>query len=203
MHSASDITSKQPYRLEICGGIASGKTTLAHILDSNGLPAVYERYWENPFLGEFYTTSEQTCAFETEVVFTLQHYYGIRNSVLSCFDYSIVQDLAYADVNLPADQRRIYHTLYQSLLKRIRYPAYLIYLKCDAGTAQQRLLQRGRKSEANLSQSYLQRIISALENQVFKQPNVLVLDSQKLNFLTQEQMVLNVVKEYFPYHHWS
>ena len=37
-------------RIEICGGIASGKTSLANILEKNGFGlGVYEEFSKNPF----------------------------------------------------------------------------------------------------------------------------------------------------------
>ena len=60
-------------RIEICGGIASGKTTLASILKQLDYNVVFERFMDNPFLNEFYTSNGSDNTFETEMVFLLLH----------------------------------------------------------------------------------------------------------------------------------
>lgn len=65
-------------RIEICGGIASGKTTLAKLLEENGIgKAIYENFEKNPFWEAFYKNPSKY-AFETEIAFTLQHYHEIK-----------------------------------------------------------------------------------------------------------------------------
>ena len=46
-------------RIEICGGIASGKTTFAVLLNSLGYDPVYENFQSNPFWEAFYTVPEK------------------------------------------------------------------------------------------------------------------------------------------------
>ena len=90
-------------RIEICGGIASGKTTLCHLLTKRGLYSKFEDFKKNPFWALFYQ-NPNLHAFETEVTFLLQHYSQIKTSIpalsMVAFDYSLLQDQAYARVNL-------------------------------------------------------------------------------------------------------
>jgi deoxyadenosine/deoxycytidine kinase len=57
-------------RIEIAGGIASGKTTLARLLRKVGLQAIHEQFRKNPFFTAFYEDPGYT-AFETEITFLL------------------------------------------------------------------------------------------------------------------------------------
>lgn len=157
-------------RIEVCGIMASGKTTLVRLFEKNGFGAFYERYWENPFVNAFYLDKSEECVFETEMVFTLLHYNGIRNNRAVCYDYSLLQDF--------------------------QMPKYLIYLKCDVETAMIRLKKRGRNMEQEIPVEYLQKIKEKLEEKVLEHPNLLIIDSEKVNFLAEEEAVMKIVKKY-------
>lgn len=139
-------------RIEVCGIMASGKTTLVRLFEKNGFGAFYERYWENPFVNAFYLDKSEECVFETEMVFTL--------------------------------------------LQDFQMPKYLIYLKCDVETAMIRLKKRGRNMEQEIPVEYLQKIKEKLEEKVLEHPNLLIIDSEKVNFLAEEEAVMKIVKKY-------
>jgi deoxyadenosine/deoxycytidine kinase len=48
-------SSNRASRIEICGGIASGKTTLAVLMQRSGYSAVFENFTLNPFIENFYS----------------------------------------------------------------------------------------------------------------------------------------------------
>ena len=97
-------------RIEICGAIASGKSTLARLLDLNGYTAIYERFEDNPFLKQFYQEAGQDTSFETEMVFVLLHYSQIKQMQtkdLIVSDYSMLQDYCYALQNLNESEKSV------------------------------------------------------------------------------------------------
>ena len=149
-------------RIEVCGIMASGKTTLVRLFEKNGFGAFY---WENPFVNAFYLDKSEECVFETEMVFTLLHYNGIRNNRAVCYDYSLLQDLSYSEINLTGNHAAIYKEFYDSLMNEIQMPKYLIYLKCDVETAMIRLKKRGRNMEQEIPVEYLQKIKEKLEEE--------------------------------------
>ena len=154
-------------RIEICGGIASGKTTLARILEQEGFCAVYERYQDNPFLGEFYKNKDADCSFETEMVFTLLHYKMIRTMSEKkrlVSDYSLLQDLAYGRNNLKKEEFAVFYQMYQYLVRQIAPPQMIIYLKCRAEALVGRIAERAREMEQTVDIGYLSESILALEN---------------------------------------
>ena len=183
-------------RIEVCGIMTSGKTTLVRLFEKNGFGAFYERYWENPFVNAFYLDKSEECVFETEMVFTLLHYNGIRNNRAVCYDYSLLQDLSYSEINLTGNHAAIYKEFYDSLMNEIQMPKYLIYLKCDVETAMIRLKKRGRHMEQEIPVEYLQKIKEKLEEKVLEHPNLLIIDSEKVNFLAEEEAVMKIVKKY-------
>src|SRR3990167_5882637 len=101
-------------RLEICGGIASGKTTLLNLLKTNGYKnIIHENFQINPFWEPFYSNPGKYI-FETEITFTLQHYHQIKEIVaneLIITDYSFVLDLAYAKIELNGNKFLIFEQI--------------------------------------------------------------------------------------------
>src|SRR3954447_11075813 len=98
-----NLLSTTSTRVEICGGIASGKTTLANLLGSSERMVVREDFSSNPFWRAFYDDPNNT-AFETEITFLLQHYHQIKVATnleksFAC-DFSLLLDYAYAHVTL-------------------------------------------------------------------------------------------------------
>ena len=122
-------------RIEICGGIASGKTTLAKLLSETGVESVLEDFSKNPFWELFYLNPGKYI-FETEVTFTLQHYHEIKNaqekySRFIC-DFSSIIDLAYAKIGLEGNKLNIFESIYEEVISDIGQPYLIIYLRCSS-----------------------------------------------------------------------
>lgn len=177
-------------RIEICGGIASGKTTLARIMEKEGFCAVYERYQDNPFLGEFYKNKGVDCSFETEMVFTLLHYKMLRamseNKQLVS-DYSLLQDLAYGKANLKKEEFAVFYQMYQYLMQQIALPRMIIYLKCRTKVLAERIADRAREMEQMVDIDYLSESILALEACLEGASRVLVIESDRVDFINKDR----------------
>ena len=180
----------QQGRIEICGGIASGKTTLARIMEKEGFCAVYERYQNNPFLGEFYKNKGVDCSFETEMVFTLLHYKMLRamseNKQLVS-DYSLLQDLAYGKANLKKEEFAVFYQMYQYLMQQIALPQMIIYLKCRTNVLAERIADRAREMEQMVDIDYLSESILALEACLEGASRVLVIESDRVDFINKDR----------------
>lgn len=89
-------------RIEICGGIATGKTSLAGRLMQHGsFRLVWEKYREVPFWEKFYAAPAKF-ALEKNISFLLFHSDAIREAMKSdsrdiVCDFAMFQDLAYAE----------------------------------------------------------------------------------------------------------
>ena len=180
----------QQGRIEICGGIASGKTTLARIMEKEGFCAVYERYQNNPFLGEFYKNKGVDCSFETEMVFTLLHYKMLRamseNKQLVS-DYSLLQDLTYGKANLKKEEFAVFYQMYQYLMQQIALPRMIIYLKCRTKVLAERIADRAREMEQMVDIDYLSESILALEACLEGASRVLVIESDRVDFINKDR----------------
>lgn len=194
---AQEITS----RIEICGGIASGKTTLANLLGISNINPILESFQTNPFWRAFYADPVGT-AFETEITFLLQHYHQIKiarksgNTIAS--DFSIYLDLAYAYVTLPQDKREIFLSVYQEVEKELGAPSLLIHLKCNPEVELQRIWERGREVENSITVEYLQQINTQLENILVEKAHpgkLLVINSGLLDFAHDEDVQQSILDQ--------
>lgn len=176
-------------RIEICGSIAAGKTTLCQTLARQGFSSYFEQFQANPFWRDFYDDPIHF-AFETELAFLLQHYHTIKKNISSsksAFDFSLLQDLAYADINLPEKLKAIFKMVLDELLKEIGLPHLLIQLTCPPQIALQRIHQRKRDVESSITIEYLEALNSALDQRVASFSStlpVLQIDSTAVDFRT-------------------
>ena len=175
-------------RIEICGSIAAGKTTLTKALASCGLTSVKEKFDRNPFIESFYTDPARF-SFETEITFLLQHYHSIKiaeDSRLLVCDYSLTLDKAYADVTLPDSRREIFFNIAEELEQEIGVPDKIIYLNCPEEILLERIAHRNRSFEAGIQINYLQALSAAIEirmKEAAEKSEVLKINSHELNFV--------------------
>lgn len=179
-------------RIEVCGGIASGKTTLTQLLGQLDISPVLENFRANPFWKSFYADPVGT-AFETEISFLLQHYHEIkaatkRNHTFAC-DFSLMLDLAYAHVTLSGGKRNAFLTVWGEIREDLQTPSLLIYLVCEPHVELDRIRGRGREVEKPITIGYLGALNEALAevmNTEAKSYTVVVIDSTAVNFADDE-----------------
>lgn len=174
--------------VEICGGIATGKTTFAYLLRNIGFHPVLERFEDNPFFEMFYQ-EPQMVAFETEVTFALQHFSSIKRqkslTKIICSDFSPFLDLAYARVTLCDTHLDVFETVMRQIRMEIGPPDLLIRLICPSRIAHQRICRRGRPAELGIEIEYLDKIEASLSRVLaedHQEGKTVVIDSSKLNF---------------------
>jgi deoxyguanosine kinase len=178
--------------IEICGGIASGKTTSAQLVQEVGIPPILENFQANPFWKAFYADPIGT-AFETEISFLLQHYHEIKTaakhtSVFAC-DFSLLLDLAYAQVTLDEKKRAAFTAVYREIRRELKQPYLVIHLVCHPEIELERIQRRGREVEQSITIDYLAAINQALAEVIrteAKSWNVLTVDSAALDFANNE-----------------
>lgn len=186
-------------RVEICGGIASGKTTFATLLKHVSIEPILENFQTNPFWEAFYH-DPTAHAFETEVSFLLQHYHQIKTACaeeknFAC-DFSLFLDLAYANVTLQDSQLKTFLAVHGEVSREVGPPVLLVYLQCGAATELERIRSRGRAVEKTITLEYLARLNDAVALQVanvHKRIRVLTIDSEHRNFVddqkTQQELI--------------
>ena len=187
-------------RIEICGGIASGKTTLAHLLSRLHISPVLENFQANPFWKSFYADPVGT-AFETEISFLLQHYHEIkaatkRNHAFTC-DFSLMLDLAYAYVTLSERKRNAFLTVWGEIQEDLQAPRLLIHLVCEPDVELDRIRGRAREVEKSITIGYLEALNEALAeviNTEAKSCRVIVINSNAVNFADDEAAKKSVLE---------
>ena len=180
-------------RVEICGGIASGKTTLAKLLQIENLTSVFEDFGKNPFYRAFYHDPVGT-AFETELTFLLQHYHqektAARHMKSFCADFSLILDDAYACVTLPPDKLRLFRSVHKQVEAELPSRALLVHLRCPPEVEMKRIRRRRRVAERTITLAYLAKINEALDartKSISRGENVLIIDSNSLDFARESR----------------
>lgn len=174
-------------RVEICGNIASGKTTLCQGLAKKEFQPLYEEFQKNPFFEDFYI-DPAAYSFETEVTFLLQHYHSIKKQKASpqlATDYSFLLDMAYADVNLSGSRLNIFFEILQELQLELGLPSRIIHLICPDEVLLKRIIKRSRDAETTITIDYLNslsRAISLRVKQFSTQIPTLTIDSNAIDF---------------------
>lgn len=145
-------------RIEICGAIASGKTTLANAFSKFGQKTELEDFSKISMLDDFYSNT-LAVSFETEISFTLQHYYQIKKALQTgkfvVCDFSSVNDYAFALAILNETEMEIYNQVFAYIIKRIGKPQKLIRLYASADELILRIKDRGRENEQGIDKSSL------------------------------------------------
>ena len=176
-------------RLEIAGCIASGKTTLARILENPSLEGIFENHRINPFWKSFYT-DPSTCAFETEITFLLQHYHfaklaAARTDGVLLLDHSFELDMAYAELGLEGARKEIFTSIYREIRNEIGLPRALVFVTCSAEEALRRIRFRGRPFEGNVTVEFLAGLQRELERRIATIADsvpVVTIDSETTDF---------------------
>lgn len=193
-------------KIEICGGIASGKTTLATLLEKNRLLVIFEDFQANPFWKQFYS-DPQRFAFETEITFLLQHYNQIKvadeaDEPFAC-DFSYLLDRAYAEVTLDDDQRQAFYAVYDEARKHTGPADLIVHLRCGVAEELARIRRRGRGVEAGIKKDYLAALNEAVARRVAaaKPESVVIeIDSEKNDFandpVTQQAVVEEILSAF-------
>lgn len=175
-------------RIEICGGIASGKTTLTSMMQKylKNSVAVHEDITSSCFLDDFYK-NPQYYAFETEIAFLLQHLHqikAVRNDVCNIIcDYSLEQDFAYASSNLSDNAFHSFAHVYHESINQIKAADIIIFLECPADVMLNRITARGNRSEQEIDANYLAQTVKCLKSHLQNVSSfVLYVDSRKYDF---------------------
>lgn len=182
-------------RIEICGAIASGKTTLTKAFSSITNNLVFEDFSKVSFLDEFYKNPSQY-AFETEIAFTLQHYFQLKqasfNHELCVADFSLVGDYAFAHANMNEQEFNIYKQIFNLIIDKIGKPQKLIFLKSSSQILSKRILDRGRENEQAIDEDYMNKIDASLNQAI----QAVYINVPVVNINTEEILFSNYSKDF-------
>lgn len=191
------------------GNIGAGKTTLAHLLSKHyNARLILEEFADNPFLPKFYENPQQF-AFPLELFFMAERYKQLKELLhtqdlfnsITISDYLFTKCLLFAKVNLPADEFRLYQSLFDIIHQQLVQPELLIYLHAPVSRLQQNIRKRNRSYEQQIADSYLFNIQETY-TQYIKQHNIktLFVDASNADFLGNKDHLQTIIdaldKEY-------
>jgi deoxyguanosine kinase len=182
--------------IAIEGNIGAGKTTLAHLLSKRlNARLILEQFADNPFLPQFYENPQQY-AFPLEVFFMAERYKQLKELIhtkdlfqnVTVSDYLFTKCLLFAKVNLPEEEFRLYHKLYDIIRQPLIQPDLLIYLHVPVQKLQKNIRKRNRSYELAIPDDYLFRIQETYTHYI-RQHNLktLFVDASNADFLDNEK----------------
>ena len=158
-------------RVEFCGGIGVGKSTIARYLASQlGFQLIEESYDTVPF----WSLHQQFSGFEfpKNIGFLIVHLEKILSTLdgeevgkIVC-DFSFTQILAYAEISGSVNEKRAFREIHQMLTARIGEPWLTVHLTCPIETQIERIKRRVRIGETVPGSAFLKRLNGQIEDEL-------------------------------------
>ncbi|UCD50202.1 MAG: 2-amino-4-hydroxy-6-hydroxymethyldihydropteridine diphosphokinase [Phycisphaerales bacterium] len=149
-----------PQLVSIAGLIGVGKTTLMNRL-ATALDAetVVEPYASNPFLPRVYA-GQRELALDSQLYFLVHRGEQLNARTLpvddvTLADYVFEKELIYARRLLEPDQLALYERIYEPFAQRVARPVAVIYLQDEPGRCLERIHQRNRPYEQEITLEFL------------------------------------------------
>ncbi|WP_297336062.1 deoxynucleoside kinase [Algoriphagus sp.] len=185
--------------LAVSGNIGSGKTTLTEKLAKHyGWKAEFEAVDNNPYLPDFYEDMKRW-AFHLQVYFLNSRYNQIRKiqdeNQNTIQDRTIYEDAYIFAANLYKSKLLTerdywnYRSLFDSMIRHVKAPDLLIYLKADIPKLVGQIEKRGRSYETTMRIDYLKNLNQHYEDWIagYKEGKLLIVDVNELDFVERSE----------------
>lgn len=154
--------------IAIEGPIGVGKTALARRLaDSLSADLVLEEVEENPFLERFYRDG-RSAALPAQMFFLFARARQIEDlrqsdlfSNVRISDYLFTRDRLFAELNLDAEELKLYDQIADNLAVDAPVPDLVIYLQAPVDALLQRLMRRNSSFDRYVDRAYLEKLTDA------------------------------------------
>ena len=161
-------TTGLPRYIAVEGPMAVGKTTFTkRLAETFNYETLLETSETNPFLERFYLNRRQA-ALPTQLFFLFERARQIQElrqadmfQPVRVADFIIEKDRLFAEINLDADELKLYENIYAHLTLDAPTPDLVIYLQEPADLLLERVQHRGIKAEQNIEMEYLCQLIDA------------------------------------------
>lgn len=190
----------------ISGIIGAGKTTLATELSKiMNLPVYFEPVIDNVYLHDFYTDMKKY-AFPLQIYLLnkrfSQHQQIIWNKEGGIQDRTIYEDMIFAKI-LHTDgfiDQRDYDTyidLFSNMSNFMKKNTLIVHLDVTPEEAMERIKERARGCEVNISLDYLKKLYQGYEDFLSEISHIIPVIRVKYDkFHTPEEMALSIKDEY-------
>jgi deoxyadenosine/deoxycytidine kinase len=189
--------------LAVEGNIGVGKTSLAKLLARFlGGRLIEEKIEDNPFLDRFYEDMGAH-AFQTQLVFLLNRYkqqlaLAQRELFddLTFIDYIFARDKIFANVNLTDDELALYNRVASELEEKLVRADLVVYLQASSDILFERIQNRGKSYERNVSRDYLGALNNAFNHFFFNysETPLLVVNTDAMDFVGDESHFEDLVQ---------
>lgn len=185
--------------IAIAGNMGTGKSSLVEFLSRTySAQPFYEPNEENPYLPDFYKDMKRW-SFHSQLYF-LSNKFRLHQELDRAPGVVVLDRTIYEDAEIFAtalkEMRKFdprdwdtYWDFYKIILRAIRPPDLMIYLRCSMRTLRRRIRLRGRQMEQDIPLRYIKRLDRLYENWIsnYKLSEVLVLETDNLDYV--EDMV--------------
>jgi deoxyadenosine/deoxycytidine kinase len=191
----------------LAGNIGAGKSSLVERLsDRLGWQPFFEPEAENPYLADFYRDMK-TWAFHSQIFFLTHRLRAHRQLVdhpsSAIQDRSVYEDAEVFACNLYKQSLigerdyRTYRELYEVLVEFLPPPDLVVYLRASTQTLLERIRQRGRSYERQISAEYLDQLNTLYEAWIgsFSLCPVLTLPADQLDYVANPRHLDLVVQK--------
>ncbi len=154
--------------IAIEGPIGVGKTALAkRLAESLAADLVLEAFEENPFLERFYRDG-RSAALPAQMFFLFARARQIEDlrqsdmfATTRISDYLFTRDRLFAELNLDAEELKLYDQIVDNLNVEPPVPDLVIYLQASVDALMQRLARRNANYDRFVDRGYLERLTDA------------------------------------------
>ena len=161
-------SAKSSRYIAVEGPIGVGKTALAKRLAENlSADLVLEEVEENPFLERFYRDG-RSAALPAQMFFLFARARQIENlrqsdlfSSVRISDYLFTRDRLFAELNLDAEELKLYDQIADNLAVDAPVPDLVIYLQASVDALMQRLVRRNSSYDRYVDRAYLENLTDA------------------------------------------
>jgi deoxyadenosine/deoxycytidine kinase len=197
--------------IAIAGNIGAGKSTLTGILaERYALTPVYEAVEENPYLEDFYRDMRRY-AFHSQMFFLAkrleQHLNTVNPGNRVIQDRTVYEDAGIFARNLfdegimDARDYGSYCRMFEAVKRALRPPDLLVYLRASLPTLRDRIRQRGRDYEEQISDPYLERLNRLYDRwfDAYDLSDKELIDADTLDFVNHPADLERVLRRLEPY----
>jgi len=185
------------------GPIGVGKTSFVRLLAKKFDAFTVFEDLNNPFLKDFYE-DKQGAAFQAQLFFLLSRHRQLQELAhrdlfhqITLCDYIFSKDKIFAYLNLDDSELLIYDKLYAMLEEQVVKPDLVIYLQAETKTLVERIRQRDRDYEVEISEAYINEVNKAYNYFFFHytQTPLLVIDTTSIDFVHHEEHLDELVQQ--------